>query len=419
MIQTNTGVREIPVTAITISGLNARRFYDEEALDDLSTSVEQKGQIYPVVVKSLPGERFELIIGSRRLRVAQKRQQETIPAFVRDQLTDQDVLELSLTENLQRQDLTPFEEAWVILKLTTEYKLGIQELARRLGKHESFVRRRIKLLSMPQEVQKLLRERQVNMHHIDALTGLATAEEQVRYAQAIATHHLSKDEISTLIQGEQASSRVTRREGVRSKSGVGFSLQIVRFTRKLAGFAAQTEELPKEVRLQIRTSLGELQNWIQILTKALDTPKPVEEKPGEKIKNLAPPPVLPAPKVVTQVNDDDDRNSKPTASGKTSSRRATLTKLGMFKWMSEADLLKVLSQLPFAVVRDALIQLRQQGSEAVWKELAATKSDVEQDAPSAARLERESLNGVIRPWVESWFRTELQKLVSEQIKWVF
>ena len=127
-------------------------------------------------------------------------------------LDDSTRLVLALSENLQRQDLTPFEEAWAIFKLVKDNNMGIQGTAKRIDRPEVFVRNRLKLLSLPQEVQELLAHRRLSLAHIDALVSLRSSEDQLNFAKLAVDHRLSETELALAIEKELGQKVVSGRK---------------------------------------------------------------------------------------------------------------------------------------------------------------------------------------------------------------
>lgn len=111
--------------------------------------------------------------------------------------------EMALTENLQREDLTPFEEAWAFTKLMKECGVSVETTAKRIGRSSQYITRRLQLLSLPADVQELLARRKLRMAHISVLTGLVDEKEQRRFANAVVEHQLSEQDLRTLIAEEQ------------------------------------------------------------------------------------------------------------------------------------------------------------------------------------------------------------------------
>lgn len=204
-------VSEIPVDQVKEGSVSLRKHYDEKALDELGRSVTEFGLIYPILVESLPGGGYDLIVGSRRLLIARKLKLAKISAVILNKLGERSKLELALSENLHRCDLTPFEEAWAILKLVNGHKLTLKQVAQRIGREESYLSRRLKLLSLPKEVQELVSGGQVSITQVDTLTTIASPTEQVQFARIVARHSLGDEELKTLVDEELQRPRARRK----------------------------------------------------------------------------------------------------------------------------------------------------------------------------------------------------------------
>ncbi len=187
-------VRRIPLKKIREDVVTLRTEYDEESLNELAGSMS-KGQLQPVVVQQNDDDTFGLIIGSRRLRAAAKKGDRDILAYIIDKQAPVDLLLMALAENLHRKDLNPFEEAQGFLRLVKEYALGIKEVSQRIHKPTSYVRSRLELLSMPEEVKTLVSEQKLPLERVGVLARLPTGEEQTHFAQQAVTHHLSSSEL--------------------------------------------------------------------------------------------------------------------------------------------------------------------------------------------------------------------------------
>lgn len=196
-------VIDVALEDIIVSRVNTRAHYDEEELVGLTESVRSIGLIVPVVVRRINDSKFELIAGTRRLRAAERRRSPTIPAFVVSKdADDKDMTILALSENLHRQDLTPFEEAKAILSLCTTFKMEPKEVAKRIGKDESFVRGRLKILSLPEQVQVMLCKQEVNLRHVDVLATLKRPRDQIRYAKMVAKGKFSREDLVSVLHEE-------------------------------------------------------------------------------------------------------------------------------------------------------------------------------------------------------------------------
>lgn len=148
-----------------------RRHFDEAALDELAASLKAQGMIQPVVVRALPKGRYELIAGERRWRAAQRAGLAEIPALVRD-APEQTLLALALIENIQREDLSPLEEADALQRLLDEFGLTHQQVAEAVGRSRAAVSNLLRLLELPARIRAMLDTHDLDMGHARALATL-------------------------------------------------------------------------------------------------------------------------------------------------------------------------------------------------------------------------------------------------------
>ena len=262
---------EIPVTSVVPSpDGGVRKTYDEPSIFELGKSISEVGTIYPIMVQEIGPDRYELIIGSRRLRAAKNLRLPKISAIIIEGIDDRSKLELMLAENMHRQDLTPFEEAWAILRLINEYKLSAKEVAKRIGLSEKTVRERIQLLSLDKEVQELVSERRLNVAQVATLVRLTNPEDQVTFARAAAENQLSPGELSVLVREELTKKTPHATEkpkrAFRIPSATRFRLKIVLFTQWLTEVAPSFNRLLRVERLAIEGALRNLRNEVVRLT---------------------------------------------------------------------------------------------------------------------------------------------------------
>jgi ParB family chromosome partitioning protein len=181
---------EIPVGLIEPAPFQARREFDDEALAELAASISEYGVMQPVVLRPLGGERYQLIIGERRWRASQRAGLERIPALVRD-VDDLTSSEMMLVENLQREDLNPLEEANAYKRLSEEFQLTQEEIARRVGKSRSFIANSLRILQLPADVLGFLNRGLLSAGHAKVLLGLDDAGRQSALAHQVVTRKLS------------------------------------------------------------------------------------------------------------------------------------------------------------------------------------------------------------------------------------
>ena len=175
-----------------------RQKFEDESLDELADSIRQFGVLQPILVQK-KGNRFEIIAGERRWRASRKAGLTEIPAIVRE-YSDQETLELSLIENIQREDLNPIEEAKAFQRLLEEFHLRQEDLAARVSKSRTAITNSVRLLKLDERVQDMLEQGQLSMGHARALIPLEIAEEQYLIAREIADRHLSVRDVEKLIK---------------------------------------------------------------------------------------------------------------------------------------------------------------------------------------------------------------------------
>lgn len=169
-VPTAGGMIEVPVELVQASPFQPRAHFDPQALEELAQSMRAGGVVQPVLVRRM-GDRYELVAGERRLRAAKLAGMDRICVIVRT-LSDEQALELSLVENLQREDLNPLEQARAFDRLASEFALTQEEIARRTGKDRATVANTMRLLRLPSEVQQLLEEGKLTAGHARALLKL-------------------------------------------------------------------------------------------------------------------------------------------------------------------------------------------------------------------------------------------------------
>ena len=183
-----------------------RHFYDDESMKDISRSIAGGGLLQPILVtKSDKPGRYNLIVGSRRLKGTMANGTTEIPGILKDNLSSREIKILALSENVQREDLTPFEEAWVVFDLVKNEKMGIAAVAKSLGKHETWVRRRMKYLSVPDEVKNLVLEGKLSFHNVECLVSSVTDPAlQIKFATEAVFHRFGPCELREYIADYEA-----------------------------------------------------------------------------------------------------------------------------------------------------------------------------------------------------------------------
>ncbi len=181
---------EIPVESIAPNAKQPRQVFDEEALDELKTSIEEVGFLQPIVVRDLGEGRYELVMGERRWRAAQALGRDVIPAIVRE-TRDDAMLRDALLENIHRANLNPLEEAAAYQQLLEEFGATHDELARRIGRSRPQISNTIRLLNLPAPVQRRVAAGVLSAGHARALLALDESEQQEQFATRIVAEGLS------------------------------------------------------------------------------------------------------------------------------------------------------------------------------------------------------------------------------------
>ena len=193
-------LREIAVGAISANPYQPRRTFDEEALAELTSSIESSGLLQPIVVRPV-GNRYELIAGERRWRAVQRLGWAKVHAVVRE-FDDRTALTLALIENLQRDDLSALDEAAGYQRLMAEFAIPQAEVARLVGKDRSTIANTLRLLKLPADVQELLAGKHLAEGHARALLAIDDQREISRLAQEAVEKGWSVREVEAVVRGE-------------------------------------------------------------------------------------------------------------------------------------------------------------------------------------------------------------------------
>jgi ParB family transcriptional regulator, chromosome partitioning protein len=192
--------REIPVTEIDRNPYQTRTRFDEAQLAELAASIAATGVVQPVIVRPLPGGRFQLIAGERRWLASQRAGKETIPAVIR-QASDEQAMEMTIVENLQRTDLNPMEQARAYERLGREFQMTQEQMAKRTGKDRASVANFLRLLRLPPEVQGKVEAAELSFGHARALLALEDPETILKAAQKVGALSMSVRQTETYVQG--------------------------------------------------------------------------------------------------------------------------------------------------------------------------------------------------------------------------
>ena len=192
--------REIPVEQIERNPFQTRTRFDEQQLEELTASIAATGVVQPILVRPLPGDRYQLIAGERRWLASQRAGKATIPAMVRP-VSDEQAMEITIVENLQRADLNPMEQARAFDRLSHDFKMTQDQMAQRTGKNRTTIANFLRLLRLPDEIQGRVEAGELSFGHARALLALESTDSIMKAAQKVAALAMSVRQTETLVQG--------------------------------------------------------------------------------------------------------------------------------------------------------------------------------------------------------------------------
>jgi len=208
--QPEKGLVNLRIDKIKSNPYQPRTRIDEEKLTELSASIKEKGIIQPVVVRQV-GKEFELVAGERRFIAVKKLGWERIPAIITGKLSKEEMLELSLIENLQREDLNPIDTARGYKRLLEECHLSQQQLAQKIGKDRSSIANTLRLLNLPEEVQRIISSGKLSEGHARAILSLSSEKEKIALSRRVVKEGLSVRKTEDLVYGKKKTSGTKKR----------------------------------------------------------------------------------------------------------------------------------------------------------------------------------------------------------------
>jgi len=235
-------VRQIPIGDIDTSPFQPRTVFDDERIDELCQTIKTHGVIQPIVVR-VRNNRYEIIAGERRWRAVTKLGFDTIPAIVRE-FNDSQTASIALIENLQREGLTAIEEAVAYQKLIELHQLTQESLAQRLGKSQSTIANKLRLLALPETIKFALMERKITERHARALLSLDTEELQIKVLEEILAKDLNVKQTEVRIAFLKESAKAKKAKRISFTKDVRLALNTIR----------QSIEMVSGSGLQIKTN---------------------------------------------------------------------------------------------------------------------------------------------------------------------
>lgn len=189
---TQTAIRDIQENPF-----QPRKVFDKESLQELAQSIKEYGILQPIILRK-KGTKFEIVVGERRFRAAKLANLTVVPSVIRD-FDDIKMMELAILENLQREDLTPIEEAEAYHSLMEHLGLTQEELSKRLGKSRPHIANHVRLLTLPKDVQKLVNDGKLTMGHGRTLLGLKNKKQIPMIAEKVMKQHLNVRQLEALV----------------------------------------------------------------------------------------------------------------------------------------------------------------------------------------------------------------------------
>ncbi|RHW36111.1 ParB/RepB/Spo0J family partition protein [Lysinibacillus yapensis] len=191
-------IEKIDLQKLIVNPFQPRKKFEDEAIEELAQSIKEHGIIQPIVVRK-KGKKYEIVVGERRFRAAKLANLTEIPAIIRD-LTENQMMELAILENLQREDLTPIEEAEAYQSLIEKLNFTQEELAKRLGKSRPYITNHLRLLQLPDSVIQLINNGELSMGHGRTLLGLKNKRRIPEVADKVLKQSLNVRQLEALIK---------------------------------------------------------------------------------------------------------------------------------------------------------------------------------------------------------------------------
>ncbi|WKV10924.1 ParB/RepB/Spo0J family partition protein [Marivirga harenae] len=198
-ISTGASINEIPLDAIEVNPFQPRTDFDKQALEELSESIKVQGIIQPITVRKLSKDSYQLISGERRTQASKLAGLKSIPAYIRT-ADDQQMLEMALIENIQRENLNSIEIALSYQRLLTECDLKQEQLGDRVGKNRTTVNNYLRLLKLPPDIQLAIRDKRISMGHARAIINIEDVDKQLDVFKKILKDDLSVRKVEALVR---------------------------------------------------------------------------------------------------------------------------------------------------------------------------------------------------------------------------
>jgi ParB family chromosome partitioning protein len=257
-------VREIPIKDLRPNPYQPRKYFNEEALEELKASILEHGVIQPILVRrSIKG--YDIIAGERRYRAAKAAGLATIPAVERN-FTDQAMMEVALIENVQREDLNPIEVAEAYQKIMEKFSLTQEELAKKMGKSRPLVANYLRLLNLPSKIKENVSRGTISMGHAKALVSVEDAKVQLWLAEEVMKKGLSVRKLEELVQEVQQKKNQQKQQSKKKGTKDLYYKTIEEKLREKLGTSVLIKPGKKKGKIEIEYfSDGDLERIIEII----------------------------------------------------------------------------------------------------------------------------------------------------------
>ncbi|MFP3916574.1 nucleoid occlusion protein [Lysinibacillus telephonicus] len=258
--KTTEEVVKIPIDKVIPNRFQPRAVFDEEKIEELSRTIHTHGVIQPIVVRHFDEERYEIIAGERRYRAMKKLNWTEVPAIVRN-LNDKETASIALIENLQREELTAIEEALAYQQLLELHSLTQEALAQRLGKGQSTVANKLRLLKLPQSVQEAILKREITERHARALISIKDEETQINIVNLIKENDWNVRQLEDYIQQLTSPKEEEEKKEKPKRKAISKDIRIALNTIK------QSLSMVTKSGIQLKTEEEDTDDYYQITVK--------------------------------------------------------------------------------------------------------------------------------------------------------
>ncbi|WP_019415749.1 nucleoid occlusion protein [Paenisporosarcina sp. TG20] len=256
----NEEILKIPLKSIIPNRYQPRSIFDESKIEELARTIHTHGIIQPIIVRQLEEDLYEIIAGERRFRAMTKLEWEQVPAIVRN-LSDKETASVALIENLQREGLTAIEEALAYQKLLELHELTQEALAQRLGKGQSTVANKIRLLKLPQIIQDGILKREVSERHARALMPIKDEEKQIELFNESIEKHYNVKQLEKKVDELLNPPEVAEKKVKPKRKTVSLDVRIALNTLR------QSFAMVTKTGIKMETEESELEDYYQIIVK--------------------------------------------------------------------------------------------------------------------------------------------------------